>query len=632
MIVPLARSFIVTQFRNVRRFMLAALVLVVAGAGLVLTSVPAVGLEDEEYIPPPVVAVMDIRFDGVKLTDSVIIALNEYLSSRIAGAKHYTVVPRDQVTRALVEQKVKQQSDCYGSCRVKLGQAVGATKTIQTKVRRIGKACTLVSDLYDLEMETMEKSETVKDLACTEEGLMVGIETVAARLSGGAALPVVTPPVTSASGRGGSGGGFQVTDLPAVPEVKAVRDIGAEGGMGGIDNVDLDALEAYDRVVAIDGDRSTTTADKIRAWEDLGRRFPSYGDKAASRVAEWRQYEVQRAEAERVERLRREAMEADWAKLSRLLKLKVVSDAQKREWTAAYIKAYGSDSAKNPHYGDLVQYTVSVPAGWALIPAGSFLMGSPSTESGRGSDEGPQTRVTISAPFMLKKTEVTQGEWKAVMGSNPSNFGSCGDSCPVENVSWNDAADYCNRLSKKENLEQCYDKSGDSYTFRGVSCRGYRLPTEAEWEYAARAGTTTAIYTGGLTIKGDNNGPELDPIAWYGGNSGVSYSGGYDCSGWSDKQYSSSSCGTHPVGRKRPNAWGLYDMLGNVWEWCSDWYGGYSGGSVTDPTGPSTGSYRVFRGGSWYYNARYVRAANRDGLGPGDRNLILGLRPARSLP
>ena len=597
---------------------------------LAWAAMPAAAQDDGQDEVPPVVAVMDIRFDGVKLNDSAVLALNEYLSSRVAGAKYYTVVPRDQVAQALVQQKVKQQAPCYGSCQVKLGVAVGATKMIQTKVRRVGKGCTLVSDLYDLGLETMEKSETVKDLACTEEGLMTGIETVAARLSGRVTI-TGAPPVTT-SGGGGSNGGFQVSDLPAVPTVTAVRDIGAEGGMGGIGDVDLDALEAYDKVVAIDGDRSTTTDDKIRAWEDLGRRFPSYAAKAASRVAEWRQYEIQRAEAERVERLRREAMEADWGKLSRLLKLKVVSDAQKREWATAYVKAYGSDSTKNPHFGDLVQYTMTIPAGWAFIPAGSFLMGSPAGEAGRYDNEGPQTRVTISGPFLLKKTEVTQGEWKAAMGSNPSTYKNCGDDCPVENVTWLESVDFCNKLSKKEGLEQCYQINGSAVTLKGPSCRGYRLPTEAEWEYAARAGTTTALYTGGLTIKGDNNGPELDAIAWYGGNSGVSYSGGSDCSGWSNKQYPSSTCGTHPVSRKQPNAWGLWDMLGNVWEWCDDWYAGnLAGGSVTDPTGPSSGSNRVFRGGSWVNGARGVRAAVRYAIAPGYRNGDLGLRPARSL-
>jgi formylglycine-generating enzyme required for sulfatase activity len=144
----------------------------------------------------------------------------------------------------------------------------------------------------------------------------------------------------------------------------------------------------------------------------------------------------------------------------------------------------------------------------------------------------------------------------------------------VEGVSWDDVQEFIAEMNK-----------------RGEGT--YRLPTEAEWEYAARAGSDTAIYTGSMTILGSNNSPELDLIAWYGGNSCVEYSGGYDCSGWPEKQYSCSSCGTHPVAQKQPNAYGLYDMAGNVWEWTQDWFGDYPAGSVTDPTGPSTGSSRV---------------------------------------
>ena len=158
----------------------------------------------------------------------------------------------------------------------------------------------------------------------------------------------------------------------------------------------------------------------------------------------------------------------------------------------------------------------------------------------------------------------------------------------------------------------------------------FRLPSEAEWEYAARAGTNTAIYTGDLTIVGKRNGPELDAIAWYGGNSGVNYSGGYDCSGWDGKQYSSSQCGTHPVGGKKPNDWGLYDMIGNVWEWVQDWKGDYPSGTVINPIGPSSGAYRVVRGGSWGDFARYCRSASRSSDTPGNRFNNLGARLLRT--
>jgi formylglycine-generating enzyme required for sulfatase activity len=266
----------------------------------------------------------------------------------------------------------------------------------------------------------------------------------------------------------------------------------------------------------------------------------------------------------------------------------------------------------------------SCPAGYVPISAGTFTMGSPTDEPGRDGDE-TQHQVTITRAFRLKETEVTQGEWQALMGNNPSYFQSCGSTCPVEKVSWWDAVAYCNALSKKEGLQECYTLSGCSgtpgvvfactgVTFVGLSCTGYRLPTEAEWEYAARAGTTTSTYNGTIDAEHlycEQPNPVLDPIAWFCGNSGGT---------------------THPVKQKQPNAWGLHDMLGNVWEWCWDWYDSYPGGAVTDPTGPGTGSDRVFRGGSWYDFARFVRAALRVWDDPGYRGDYLGFRPARSIP
>ena len=211
------------------------------------------------------------------------------------------------------------------------------------------------------------------------------------------------------------------------------------------------------------------------------------------------------------------------------------------------------------------------------VPAGEFLMGSTSSEA--NDDERPVTQVRISRGYWLGKYEVTQGQWQAVMGSNPSRFKDCGPNCPVETVSWNDAQGFIRRLNSR---------SGGTR---------YRLPTEAEWEYAARAGT-----------GGDRYG-NLDAIAWYDGNSG-------------DR--------THPVGRKAPNAWGLYDMLGNVWEWVEDWSGDYPGGSVTDPRGPRSGSDRGNRGGGWGSYAGGCRAPNRDLNSPGDRIILLGFRLLRT--
>ncbi|HPC82023.1 MAG TPA: formylglycine-generating enzyme family protein [Thermoanaerobaculaceae bacterium] len=251
----------------------------------------------------------------------------------------------------------------------------------------------------------------------------------------------------------------------------------------------------------------------------------------------------------------------------------------------------------------------NVPLVLVKIPKGTFTMGSPDSERGRDSDEGPQHQVTISQDYYMGKYEVTQRQWASVMGSNPSSgcgsFG-IGDDYPVYCVSWNDI---CGGTTGSS----CTSTSFIGKVNQLLGTTKFRLPTEAEWERAARGGTTgpfsfdTSANPSWDTECGDF--PQADPYMWWCNNSGST---------------------SHPVGQKLANPYGLFDMHGNVWEWVADWYGSYSSGAVTDPTGPSSGLSRVVRDGGWDYYARGCRSAGRDDISPGRRYAYLGFRLARS--
>jgi formylglycine-generating enzyme required for sulfatase activity len=246
---------------------------------------------------------------------------------------------------------------------------------------------------------------------------------------------------------------------------------------------------------------------------------------------------------------------------------------------------FGTDWLVKPALAFDSTYTNSIGMEFVLISSGSFMMGADKNFEDAYDDETPRHWVTVSQPFYLGKYEVTQEEWIEVMGSNPSGFKGLGN--PVENVSWDDAGEFIRRLNQKEGHSR------------------YRLPAEAEWDYAARAGSASAY------SFGDDAG-QLGRYAWYDGNSGDS---------------------THPVGQKEPNAWGLYDIYGNVREWVNDRYGEnyYRSSHGTDPAGPSSGSSRVFRGGSRGSIARNCRSASRRNDTPDYRVDSLGFRLSLSL-
>jgi formylglycine-generating enzyme required for sulfatase activity len=250
-----------------------------------------------------------------------------------------------------------------------------------------------------------------------------------------------------------------------------------------------------------------------------------------------------------------------------------------------------------PPAGTIISTTVGMKL--VLVPAGEFLMGSPDSDKAASADEKPPHRVRITRPFYLGMYEVTQGQYRAVTGENPSGFKGS-DDLPVESISWNDAIAFCNTLSLREGLTPYYHAGAGTVS----GGEGYRLPTEAEWEYACRAGSTTRYSFG-------DNAARLGEYGWFDRNSGSQ---------------------TQPVGQKGPNAFGLHDMHGNVWEWCWDPYDeNYNGQSPgADPPGPSQAAFRVIRGGSWINNAPHVRSAFRHSGAPGYRDIDVGFRLART--
>jgi formylglycine-generating enzyme required for sulfatase activity len=287
--------------------------------------------------------------------------------------------------------------------------------------------------------------------------------------------------------------------------------------------------------------------------------------------------------------------------------IRAIREGAKRFITTLYERTTGK-TAPAPAPAVAAPAVRTAPAGMALVPAGMFVMGSNDGEE----REKPVHRVTISKPFYMSVYEITQKEWRDVMGTTIAQLWALagnkgvptkgmGDDYPMYYVSWQEAIEYCNQRSVKEGLTPAYSGSGDAIQCN-FNASGYRLPTEAEWEWAARGGGKDTLE---YTYSGSNS---ADEVAWYDSNSGSS---------------------THIVGMKKANSLGLYDMSGNVWEWCWDWYGSYGNSAVTDPMGAASGSYRVLRGGSWYSSARGVRSAYRGSNTPTFRNYDLGFRVVR---
>jgi formylglycine-generating enzyme required for sulfatase activity len=267
--------------------------------------------------------------------------------------------------------------------------------------------------------------------------------------------------------------------------------------------------------------------------------------------------------------------------------------------TAGGTPENGNDNDNTSLTGDKTFTVGNVSFMMKTVAGGTFTMGATSEQgSDADDDEKPAHQVTLSS-YYIGETEVTQALWQAVMGSNPSYYK--GSNLPVEQVSWNDCQEFITKLN-------------------AMTGQKFRLPTEAEWEFAARGGNNSK----GYKYSGSNN---IDDVAWYWKNSGDKYLVVSE-NDWDFDKVSNNNCKTHPVAQKTPNELGIYDMSGNVWEWCNDWWGSYNSNAQINPTGPSMGAWRVNRGCSWYYYAKRCRVSYRGSYSPGNRGSDLGLRLA----
>ncbi len=357
-----------------------------------------------------------------------------------------------------------------------------------------------------------------------------------------------------------------VKSVPVECKVSIERADGA-GGFDAVGEIDKVKPEATVSNLEVGQYRITATWNKVT----LAKTFDLTVDDEMTVFFNFVAKTVEVTSMVEARRIAEEARRKEEERQAELMRAEVARQAEQQRLADARLVAAG---------GVIVDLGGGVTMKLVAIEPGRFMMGSPEAQG--DDDERPQHEVTISKGFWLCQTEVTQAQWQAVMGSNPSHFQ--GDpNRPVEQVSWNDATEFCSRLSKKTGME-------------------FRLPTEAEWEYACRAGTTTRWSFG-------DDEAVLPDHAWFVLNSGGS---------------------TKPVGTRKPNPWGLYDMHGNVWEWVSDWYGEYHPGTKVDPRGPSSGADRVLRGGSWDNLSSYCRSSNRGDYAPVGVAFTFGFRAART--
>ena len=569
-----------------------------------------------------VLAVWPITDSSGKLRDRDLLAATNILRGLLARSAKFSVVDksRQESKRLAVYKELKKESheECYDQkCRIQLGQALSADNLLMCTIEALGTTCTLTCELVPLEREVAEFAAVAK-FKCGAEELGPAVENVAAQLTGKTQVAVEpVPPRPEPYKPEDNDALVKFEILPAGAWVKVDGNQVCQATpcsrllTRGRHALSAGHAEAYPESWQENIDAEKTVSKVLRTMEGAIKVVPvdHKGDVLDGTIS-----------GTRTDGLSFGPDKAPGTVTVRVGTWSLTVSTDKGQWTGNATVKERKTVRITPEFKGAVKSKYGIEM--ALIKAGTFMMGSPTSEPGRDNDEGPQHRVTISRDFHLSKTEVTQGQWKKVMGNNPSSFSSCGEQCPVETVNWFEALALANALSEAEGLTPCYTLSGcskspgedmecSSASFKGLSCTGYRLPTEAEWEYAARAGTTTPFSTGRCLSTGEANYAGINPQE-----------------GCSKGEYRKTPVS---VGSFAANAWGLFDMHGNVWEWVWDWKDSYSSGSATDPLGPSSGSFRVYRGGGWINLARVCRSADRGNLSPGIRYGSLGFRLARSV-
>ena len=496
--------------------------------------------------------------------------------------RSWRVMSRENIQKIL-EENGKDYKACLasaeGKCEVSIGELLQADYHVVGDLSVVGGVIVVSMRLYDVKTSTLKGSEDAT--GATVNALMGSVDVAAKRLfrsvTGLASSDVVTEPGAHAevvSTPPAAGEAKRVVRFSSVPDDAAVT----VDGMFLCQTPNGKALVEGEHLIEMGKDGYRSRREKVRvatngqevSWTLTPMRTRLSLEAVDDRTGGDLVADVY-VDGAKVGQTPYDGLVAVFAKT-----IEVVPAGFDREVVSVTLEE-GRTASATAHFRSVEKPkaagTPTTSAGMVSIPAGCFQMGS---ENGYD-DEKPVHRVCLDA-FRMDVTEVTQGAYRSVVGRNPSTFGSCGDDCPVEEVDWTEARNYCERVGK-------------------------RLPSEAEWEYAARAGTTTKWYWG-------DDESRAGEYAWYHGNSGSQ---------------------THPVGRKRPNGWGLYDMSGNVWEWVGDWDGAYPSSGQRNPTGPASGSSRVNRGGSWDNSpVRLPSAHRRLDNAPGDHSDRLGFRCAGS--